>query len=51
MDSKNTDKPGPSKLITVTGEIFCEDIDLITPCEDVLTGLRNQFTGFEIITT
>jgi len=50
MNYKNTDKSGPSKLITVTGEISCDDVDIISPHEHVLIDIRNQFTGFEEIT-
>ena len=50
MNSKNTDKSGTSKLITVTGEISCGDVDIISPHEHVLIDIRNQFTGFEEIT-
>ncbi len=50
MNSKNTDKSKPSKLITVTGEISCDDVDIISPHEHVLIDIRNQFTGFEEIT-
>lgn len=38
------------KLITVTGEISCNDVDIISPHEHVLIDIRNQFTGFEEIT-
>ncbi len=50
MNSENTDRSGPSKLITVTGEISSDDIDIMSPHEHVLIDLRNQFTGFEEIT-
>ena len=50
MNSKNTDRSVSSKLITVTGEISCNDVDIISPHEHVLIDLRNQFTVFEEIT-
>ena len=50
MNPKNTNRPKLSKLITVTGEISCDDIDIISPHEHVLIDIRNQFTEFEEIT-
>jgi phosphotriesterase-related protein len=38
-----------SKLITVNGEISCEQVNIISPHEHLLIDLRNQFTEFSEI--